>query len=67
MVLIEAQVLIETHFTNTTFCALLRPDQNKVDNLEQEKMYSEIKQVLFQFFGAQGPNINPTYVETLTC
>lgn len=46
MVLIEAQVLIETHFTDTIFCALLRPDQNKVDDLEQEKMISEIKQVL---------------------
>ena len=67
MVLIEAQVLLKTQFTDTTFCALLRPDQNKVDNFEQEKTYSEIKQVLFRFFGAQGPNINPTYVETLTC
>jgi hypothetical protein len=46
LVLIEAQVLIETHFTDTIFCALLRPDQNKVDDLEQEKMISEIKQVL---------------------
>ena len=46
MVLIEAQVLIETHFTDTTFCALLRPDQNKFDNLEKEKMFTEIKQVL---------------------
>ena len=45
-VLIEAQVLIEILFTNTTFCALLRSDQNKVDNLEQEKMFSEIKQIL---------------------
>ena len=40
MVLIEAQVLIEILFTNTTFCALLRSDQNKVDNLEQEKKCS---------------------------
>ena len=46
MVLIEAQVLIETQFTDTKFCALLRPDQNKVDNLEDEKMFFEIKQVL---------------------
>ena len=67
MVLIEAQVLIETHFTDTTFCAPLRPDQNKVDNLEDEKVFFEIKQVLLWFFEAQGSNINPTYVETLTC
>ena len=61
MVLIEAQVLIETHFTDTTFCAPLRPDQNKVDNLEDEKMLG----FTMIFWGAR-PNINPTYVETLT-